>query len=246
MEVNLSQNYRDKGDAVSYKAIGRDGKERVWDRTSCFSGVMSDLGGYEIHCRPWNGQNSAPSLIYQRFFRELIRFGVVPQGVRAGTQGGQNILVIPRRGWDDHTVFVALSMYRHADCHGKSIVGQTMTLYDRLGKTGVHWLQCLHWAFCHTDYGTWHSCINLTSNPSPYYGDDVEPRTKNLKWGLALAAFGKITPTKRKEELAKENQTTLMFDTLARKLKNIRLDHVDGILDPQYAQYYENPELARK
>ncbi len=246
MKVSLSQNYQDKGDSVSYKAIGEDGRERRFERANCFDGVMSNLGGYEIHCRPWNGKNSAPSLTYQRFFRELIRYGVVPQGVRAGAQKGQNVLVIPRRGWDNHTVFVALSMYRHADCHGKSIVGRTMALHDELSRKGIHFLQCLHWAFCNTDYGTWHSCINLTSNSSPYDGSKWAARTENLRWGLALAAFGRLTLERRKEELAPWEGTTHMFDGLARKLRSIKLDHVDDILDPQYSRYYEDPELARK
>jgi len=238
MEVKLSRWYRDKGDNVSYSATGSDGRRRNFNRSACFGSVIDHLGQYEITCRPWDGKNSAPALNFQRFFRALIRHGLVPKGVEIGSSR-KNSITVPKRGWGYHPVFVTLSLYRHADCHGASLLGTTMRLYDSLRKDGVHFMQCFHWALVHTNHGTWHSCFNMAGAP---YG--ATAKNKNLKYGIAIAAYGKLSLTEK--NALKGHSSTEMFDTLAKDFRDIKVRGLDDILDPQYAQFYEDPELARK
>ena len=243
MEVKLPSTYRDKGDNVSYTAINRSGTEQKRTKDVCFYHIISHLGEYEITCRPWDGDNSSPRQPFQRFFRELTRCGLVPEGVRAGTLRARNVLVVPRRGWGYHPVFIALSLYRHADCHGRSILGRTMKLYRELHEDGVHFLQCLHWSLINTNHRIWHSCFNLrTPSASPY--ERYPDRSKNLKYGIALATYGKMSLAE-KNALVGSN-STLMFDNLAKELKDLEISCEDEILNPEYAKYYEDPEKARK
>lgn len=248
MKVTVSQHYQDKGDSVSYKVITKEGVEREWRDSACYHGILPQLAAYEIHCRPWNGKNSAPRLMHQRFFRELIDCGIIPPEAQVRTVKGENVLILPRQGWDRHTIFVALSLYRHADCHGKSILGRTMILQQRLHKEGVHFLQCLHWALCNTDYGVWHCCINLDCRRGPYEQNTRDNPGTDLKWGLALAVFGKMSlaDRARQEKLSKIKSSTFMFAHLAMQLQDFKIKSTDEILDPKYAKYYRDPELARK
>jgi len=122
MDVKLPRTYLDKADGASYVAINKNGVEQKHE-TACFLHIISHLGEYEIICHPLGNKNSSPQLPFQRFFRELKRCGLVPKGVRVGALHSKNIIVVPRRGWGYHPVFVTLSLYRHADCHGYSILG---------------------------------------------------------------------------------------------------------------------------
>jgi hypothetical protein len=138
-------------------------------------------------------------------------------------------------------VFVTLSLYRHSDCHGAALLGTTMKLYDTLRKDGVHFLQCFHYALVHTSHGSWHSCFSLGA-AGPYEG--TSSKNKNLKHGIAIAAYGQMN-MKEKNAL-KGYSSTAMFDRLATGFQDIVVNNPEAILDPQYAKYYENPELARK
>ena len=115
-----------------------------------------------------------------------------------------------------------------------------MKLHDKLGGEGVHFLQCLHWTLANTYHSTWHSCFGLSAEP---YGRAREKR-RNLKYGIGIAAYGKLT-LKEKNKLPGHISTT-MFDNLAKGLGDLRVKHLDEILDPKYAKYYEDPELARR
>lgn len=240
MEVKLSRHYRDKADTVSYDCVGKDGRIHEHRHAACYHAIIAHLGVWEITCRPWRGNNSAPPLTFQRFFRELVKCGLVPKGVEILTRNGKNIIVIPRRGWSYHTVFIILSLYRHADTHGKSILGRTMRLYDQHHKAGTHFLQCLHWALVNTSHGGWHSCFSLSSGP---YGS-TEAKNRNLKHGLGIAAFGQLTLTEK--NALSGSSSSHMFDRLSREFRDIKVSGPDKILDPKYAKYYKDPNLARK
>jgi len=241
MEVNLSRFYRDKGDSVSYLAAHKDGKVSIHKRAVCFNSVLHHPGEYEITCLPSGDRNSAPPLAYQRFFRELHRCGVIPRGVEVGFRNRRNSLTIPQRGWGYHPVFITLSLYRHADCHGKSILGRTMSLYGNLRREGVHFLQCLHWSLVNTPFCTYHSCFNV-GGTHPY--EEGLSKAKQLKYGIAIAAYGKLKQCEKNKLTG--NNSVMMFHSLAKGLKDIRVSAVDEILDPKYAEFYENPDLARK
>ncbi len=239
MEVKLSRWYRDKGDYVSYTAVGRDGRHLHVRADACYHSIIQHLGEHKIICRPYDGKNSAPPLSFQRFFRALTRHGLVPKGVEIGS-GRRNSITVPRRGWGYHPVFISLSLYRHADCHGASLLGQTMKLYDSLREDGVHFLQCFHWALVHTKHGTWHSCFALSD--TPYEG--AHDRNRNLKYGIGIAAYGQLTLTQK--NALKGRSSADMFNQLGNEFQDIRIEKRDDILDPQYAKFYKNPELARK
>lgn len=241
MKIALQeQHYRDKTDHVSYLAIHSEGYTQDVRDDFCYGKIIHDLTSYEITCRPYHSTNSCPPPVFRAFFRELQSCGVIPKEIRFGAKQGKNTLVIPRQGWDYHTIFVTLSMYRHSDQHGISIVGRTMKLYDSLKEQGVHFLQCLHWALVTTNYSHWHSCINLCDNPY----DGSHARAKNLKWGLALAVYGRLTLAERKS--IRQRQSVVMFDHLAKGLRDFKIKQADEILDPKYAEYYHHPEKARK
>jgi hypothetical protein len=248
MQIQLSQYYKDKTDGVSFSMYDKAGKEYRSGRTACYYDVIGSgrpgAGGvdWEIHCRPLSRRNSAPSLIFQRFFRELKRCGLVPQGVWVGTRGGSNTIVVPRQGWGYHPVYITLSLYRHADIHGKSILGRTMYLYGKLQREGVHFLQCLHWSLLNTRHGTWHSCFPISS-PSPYTGMSAT-QSQNLKYGIALAAYGKMALAEK--NVLSDRYSTGMFTRLAKAIMDVRVERVDDVLDPQYAHYYQRPHLAAK
>jgi hypothetical protein len=114
-----------------------------------------------------------------------------------------------------------------------------MFLYDQLRKTGVHFLQCLHWTLVNTDFGAWHSCFSV-GGLGPYAGG--LDRALQLRNGLAIAAYGRLTLDEK--NALKGRSSTSMFDRLATKIPNIKIEKVDDILDPKYAKYYENPDLA--
>ena len=116
-----------------------------------------------------------------------------------------------------------------------------MRTYDARRKAGVHFVQCFHWALANTNHGTWHSCFDL-GTAGPYGGP--ENKSLNLKYGIGIARYGQLT-LDEKNELPGRSSTT-MFNTLAQDYRDIQVESVDDILDPQYAKYYENPELARK
>jgi len=116
-----------------------------------------------------------------------------------------------------------------------------MYLYDQLRKSGVTFLQCLHWTLVSTDFSTWHSCFSV-GNTKPYEGGLA--RALLLKNGLALAAYGQLTVDEKGD--LRGRSSTSMFEKLAHKYQDITLETVDDILSPEYAKYYENPELALK
>jgi hypothetical protein len=116
-----------------------------------------------------------------------------------------------------------------------------MYLYDHLRKSGVSFLQCLHWTLVDTDFSTWHSCFSV-GNTKPYEGGLA--RALLLKNGLALAAYGQLTVDEK--GALRGRSSTSMFEKLANRYQDITLKAVDDILSPEYAKYYENPELALK
>ena len=240
-----SERYRDKGDSVSYTTLEEGGKRRVFDNHVCYGSALfyhHRRGEYELLCRPSRGKNSSPPLVFHRFFLLLRRYGIIPPECRPSIRGGQNALYIPRQEWGYHPLFVTLSMYRHADNHGRSVLGRAMYAFDHLQPNGVHFLQCLHWAFTQTNYGTWHSCINLSGSTDIYEGGSPE-RLLDLRWGLALACYGHLS-WEAKNALG-QRESTHMFNSLALDLRNFPIQDPSEILDPQYAPYYADPNKAR-
>jgi len=238
-----SQHYRDKEDRVSFVAIDKDGAERAYPNAVCYGTTRfgRQREDYEYLCRPTEGLNTSPPLVFQRFFRLLRRHRIIPTECQAKNRGGQNVLVVPRLNWGYHPLFVTMGMYRHADCHGKSILGRTMHAYAALQTKGIHFLQCLHWAFSSTPYRAYHSFINLTVGDGMYERDPR--RVRDLRWGLALALYSQMS-WEEKHHLAGECSTD-MFDGLAWQLKQIPLCSPDEILEPRHTEYYINPDKAR-
>ena len=192
--------------------------------------------------------------------------GLVPPEVRVYMEKGENKLQIPRLGWDRHTVYTILSLYRHADCHPHMVM-KAVLLYQKLKQEGVSFLQCLHYALA--EYGSpnsGHTFINMSTRM------DYEANCGglNLAAGVALARFARMSIGKR-GELQPIDQTLPAMCKLVKDLNPIRpstkevpsyysanstgagngigtptyiLKSRESILLPKFAPLYENPDLT--
>ena len=274
-------------DSVRWTAFKKDGTEvGKWGYSACYSSIMKELGEYEIHCRPyWNRPPNSgaysnhpanekwvakdaevrdsvkcklPSDLYKRFWRLCKQSGLVHRGVRISTREGQNHMMVPREGWDRHTVYTALSLYRHCDCHPK-IPATAVLLYNKLRKRGVHFLQCLHYAMAeHNSPNSGH--VFITVNAAEQYHSNCGGR--NIAAGMAMAHFSQLDIRERKA-LEPDNSTVMAFCGLATQWNPIKegttksyysatptngsgtpvykLTSMESILLPKFAPLYEDP-----
>lgn len=274
-------------DSVRWTAFKADGTEAgKWDYIPCYSSIMRQLGEYEIHCRPYwnrppnpNAYSNRPSTkewiakdakvrdatpcllpgdLYTEFWKLCKESGLAPKATRNFARKGQNRLVIPRKGWDRHTVYTALSLYRHCDCHPK-LIATAVLLYEKLKSEGVHFLQCLQYAMAeYNSPNTGHVFITTNHNG----GYDSNYGGLNIATGMAMAFFSQMDIRKRKK-LEPENSTVMMFCQLAMRWNPIkvagpkrsyssvpqtgsgkpeyRLENKESLLLPEFATFYENP-----
>ncbi len=272
-------------DNVRWTAFKADGTEAgKWDYTPCYSSIMRQLGEHEIHCRPyWNrpyqtncggppsekwlamdakvrdaSTSPLPSDLYKEFWKLCKESGLVHTTIRNFVSKKQNRLVIPRKGWDRHTVYTVLSLYRHCDCQPK-LIATAVLLYEKLKSEGIHFLQCLQYAMAeYNSPNTGHVFITANNNG----GYDSNYGGLNIATGMAMALFSQMSIQERKK-LAPENSTVMMFCQLATRWNPIkvegpkrsyssvpqtgsgtpeyRLGSKESLLLPEFAPFYENP-----
>jgi hypothetical protein len=283
-------------DSVRWTAIDKNGEEvGQWSRSACYAGIMSNLGSYEIHCRPYwkrggrygdyRGYGSRPRVstadqaedderrdkatsllpgsLYKDFWKFCKEAGLVPEEVEITVKNQQNLLVIPRLGWDRHTVYTILSLYRHCDCQPR-MPATAVLLYRKLREQGVHFLQCLHYAMADLDHPfTGHVFILMGESDGCYYGNHG---ARNLAASLAMVRFARM-PMKERKALG-NGMTYAMFCQLANDLNPVQagrrrntysaqpttgigrpqymLRSKESLLLPKFAPLYENPDLAPK
>lgn len=251
-----AQKYRpnDHTDYVRWTAFRENGTEiSRWEYTSCYSPGMHVLPHLEIHCLPWQGSSSEglPAPWYRYFFRLLKQVGLCPPEAKVAHRNGANCLILPRTGWDRHTIYIPLCYYRQADRKPHE-VAQAILLWRQLASQGTHFLQVLHYLAVTTSLGSGH--YFMSKGP---YGNSVP--TTSLANGQALAWFARLSKEQRLEicplplPYAKPTWDTDLdtYALLAKKAKemeseSVKVEELVEILDPKYARYYESPVLAGK
>ena len=161
---------------------------------------------------------------------------------------GANCLIIPRTGWDRHTLYITLCYYRQCDQKPDEVM-TAMLLYKRLAPYGTTFLQCLHYSAATTGYASGHYFINF----GPYSGSTSKT---DLAIGQALAWFAGLTKEQRIElcplpkpdapRWGSNTYTNVFLAEQAKKMKSVTIKGDMEILDPKHAPLYENPQLKEK
>lgn len=271
--ASLPKELKDDVDYVLWTAFDAKKKEvGKWTYTACYASIMNRLGAVEIHCRPWkrgsfmsyndrgdyvsvgNGdpfQGRASALQYARFMRLLTRHRIALPGVRAFTDPEHgNSLLVPREGWDRHTVYILLCLYRWQDVKSRTMY-TTLALMDRLRDKGhfLPFLQCLHYVMCARTLGDGHSFL-------PVQGGNA----KNPALGWAWAHFNRL-PGEARAKLEPKTDTTSMLLGLSEKLNppaektsrrrrywyehtepKLQLEDTSDLLHPRFSPLYTHPE----
>ncbi len=249
----VSGKYQIKSDSVYWTGIKEDGTEvGRWGYTSCYSPGMRCLPELEIRCLPKGGPQKAPAqmpaLWYHHFFRLLKGVGLVPPEVKTLHRGGAHCMIIPRTGWDRHTLYITLCYYRQVDCKPGEIM-RAMLLWKRLAPHGTNFLQVLHHLAATTRFDSGHYFMNFGA----YGGADK----LDLANGLALAQWARKTkaqrtkacpykPVKPGEYGGSNSYTDAYMSAQAKKIQSIKVEEVVEILNPQHAHLYENPRESNE
>lgn len=257
-------------DYVQWTATTKN-KERVgrWKYTICYSPIMSQLGEYEIRCIPFNryrlpnrhrkyrtGDRMGP-LSYLQFMHKCQTVNLIPSEIEFfHDKKVGNCMVIPRAGWDRHTVYTALSLYRHLDCRPRTM-SVALSIHR---KTKLPWLQVLHYILSKLNGVEGHTFIDMTLNT---YGNKggLNPGT-----AMALCAFSALSLSDR-DSLPNSNQTCTMFKELTNTLNPLQKNSKsksklwfsqvygqptylypdqESILDPKYSPLYTDSSLETK
>jgi hypothetical protein len=185
-----------------------------------------------------------PALWYHHFFRLLKGTGLVPPEVKTLHRKGAHCLIIPRTGWDRHTIYITLCYYRQVDQKPKEIM-KAMLLWKRLAPHGTSFLQVLHYLAATTSF----DCGHYFMSTGVYGGASVN----DLANGQALAWFSrqskfarsKICPHKpgTPRTYGSNTYTYTLLAAKAKEMKSLKVEDLVEILNPKYAHLYEEPEL---
>ena len=241
----VAEKYRGKADSVTWSSWKEDGTEvGKWSYSPCYSPGMRCLPELALHCLPKGGPSKTqmPALWYHHFFRLLKQHGLVPPEVKTLHRKGAHCMIIPRTGWDRHTVYITLCYYRQVDQKPSEIM-KAMLLYKRLAPHGTHFLQAMHYLAATTKFGRGH----YFTTTGVYGGASVN----DLANGQALAAWAKLTKTERAKICPHTEAvssawgcTNIHRSTEAKKMKSLKVEELVEILNPKYAHLYEEPEGA--
>jgi hypothetical protein len=224
--------YAIRGDTVSWTAFREDGTELGrWENEACFAPLLrntSTAGDVEIHCKSGHAGKggSMPCRDFQEFFRLCKETGLVPPGVEATIKDRGNYLTIPRDGWDRHTIYITLCLYRQCDIRPDEVM-TALGLYKRLKPEGTTFLQILHYLAATTTISSGHVFMNL----SPYGGGSK----LDLSHGGALVWFTRLSKAQRAGTVKGEGFDSYTKDMLKKQAGTLsmpKVDHVSGFLDP--------------
>ena len=239
--------YKIKPDQVRWHAQKEDGTEvnKNKDGTAiCYSTAMSVLPYLEIQCFPSSkSETPMPTLWYHHFFRLLKRSGLVPPEVKTLHREGENRMIIPRNGWDRHTLYITLCYYRFCDLRPNEVMTM-MLFYKRLSPLGTTFLQCLHYGATVSGLGSGHCFMGFGA-----YGGGIE--AKDLANGQALVWFAGLSKEERlkiypAEDNSRHNSDKYTYVLLAKKAKemeSLKVEELVDILDPKHACLYERTKL---
>ena len=243
----VGDKYEGKRDLVRWFAFKEDGGDvnpygHRSSATNCYMRAMEQLGELEIHCVPYGGpsEGQLPALYFTYFFRLLKQHGLVPPSTKALHRNGANCMLLPREGWDRHSLYIALCLYRQCDQKPSEIM-QIMSLYRRLAPHGTTFLQCIHYLATYAGYCSGHYFMHFGT-----YGGAPET---DLAYGQALAWFAQRTKEERLQ-LAEESEVdNYTYTFLARQAKGMVGGTVASsleILNPKYAELYKTPKLKEE
>jgi len=193
-------------DYVMWRQLGP--KPRDWgSNTACFGGSMANdtltQNGFE--CRDLKRGRHLPQKAYLGTMRELRQAGLVPPGMRYWIQNKHARFEVPGDTYDRHTVFSALSLYRHCDAQPNTMI-LAWRLFQSLRDYKIPYLQCLHYALGQLGY-----CGHTFISMAQYEGASGP---LNPAYGWAMAYFGTLSFQDR-ALLQPDNVTTSMFTKLA-------------------------------
>jgi len=174
---------------------------------ACFGGSMHNgaLTTHRFECRSFKKGRHLPSKVYLGTMRELRQVGLIPPGMRYWMKGRHARFEVPGDTYDRHTVFTALSIFRHCDCQ-RSTMMLAWRLFQKFKDYKIPYLQCLHYALGQLGY-CGHTFISMAQ-----YDGATGPL--NPAYGWAMAYFGTLSFEDR-AELQPVNTTTSMFAKLA-------------------------------
>ena len=203
---------------------------RCWgSNTACFYGSMLNdtLTQHRFECRDFVRGRHLPQKVYLGTMRELRQVGLIPPGMRYWIQNKYARFELPPGVYDRHTVFTALSLYRHIDAQQSTMV-LAWRLFQRLQDYKIPYLQCLHYALGQLGY-CGHTFISMA-----LYEGAAGPL--NPAFGWAMAYFGTLNFEDR-AALAPKNVTTSMFTRLAAV--------ANPVLGPRYMYGRDNPGFGQ-
>jgi hypothetical protein len=232
---------------------------------ACFGGSMNieALTKHRFECRSFERRRMLPQKVYLGTMCELREVGLIPAGMRYWVQDKYARFMLPTNTYDRHTVFTALSLYRHCDCHRQTMF-RAWRLFERLQDYKIPYLQCLHYALGQLGYAG-HTFISMAQ-----YEGASGPL--NPAFGWAMAYFGTLSFEER-GKLEPDNVTTSMFSKLAalanptyqkaymygERNPTVDMPSNDGIgepawalekpitiLHPQFSPLYTNPRDFRE
>lgn len=241
----VAERYPTKQDRAIWTAFKEDGTEiSMWKNTACYSSGMCMLPELEIHCLPSSGpsEGQMPALWYHHFFRLLKGVGLVPPEVKTLHRKGAHCMIIPRTGWDRHTIYITLCYYRQVDQKPNEVM-KAMLLWKRLARHGTNFMQVLHYLAATTKFGSGHYFMST----GVYGGADL----KDLANGQALAQWARLSKAEKAKVIPHKkgatrdysgtHHTTSYLAAQAKKIGSTKVEELVDILDPQYAHLYEEP-----
>lgn len=204
--TTVPEQHVNRGDHIMWRQEGPT--PRDWGANkACFGGSMSNhvLTGHTFECRSFEKGKHLPQKVYLGTMRQLCLVGLIAPGIRYWFDSQHTRLKIPANKYDRHTVYTALSLYRHCDRQPYTMY-LAWRLFRRLRDYKIPYLQCLHYTLGQLGYYG-HTFMTMSS-----YGSLSGPQ--NPAYGWALAHFGALSFAER-AELQPPNFTTTMFAKLA-------------------------------
>lgn len=269
-DVRKSQpkHLRDVGDSVHWTSVDDKGKKSgLWRSPHCYASIMNNLAQQEILCRsrprekvlktlPWH--NRLRPHDYERLMNLHKEAGMIPQEVQIFSNRHGNCMLVPRAGYDRHTVYVTLCLYRYAD--SRPLTMKTiLDLYDQLN---LPWLQVYHYGMACRGVGPGHGFISFEGGISGSLG--TNPAT-----GMALCRFASLPLEERAKLKQGARGSTYEYMTAWTREVNLmiqaKLDspghwghgnsflrpqymlrRTEQLLDPRLSSLYTDPSLTKE
>lgn len=260
VESRQPKHLADIGDAVLWDAVDKKGNHKgEWKYTDCYGTIMSNPGYYEITCRPYpkpkmgRFRNRLTKTEYAQITDLFKEVGLIPDEVKCFTNWRGNMMVIPRKNWDRHTVYIALCLYRYMDSKPRTF----RAALQIWRQTKLPWLQVFHYAMAHrgVGVGAGHGFTGFATGHNYGGGGGLNPATS-----MALCRFGATGLAARRREIPKKNPgfTYTFLQEIQNKLNPttkkkerwsmvdvpaLQFRNLEQILDPHFSPLFTDPTI---